>query len=79
MKHLVVYAHPYAESFNHAILETAVKALRQNGHEVVVRDLYALGFQPVLTPEDTAALRAGQTPQDIKAEQDYIAERMPSH
>ncbi|MCF6800513.1 NAD(P)H-dependent oxidoreductase, partial [Bacillus sp. ET1] len=53
MKHLVVYAHPHPESFNYSIMETIVQALENNGHEVVVRDLYALDFQPVLKPEDT--------------------------
>lgn len=72
MKHLVLYAHPNPESFNHAILETAVNALKSKGDEVTVRDLYAMKFQPVLTPEDTASMRSGQTPADIKAEQDYI-------
>ncbi|MCY8938263.1 NAD(P)H-dependent oxidoreductase [Peribacillus frigoritolerans] len=74
MKHLVVYAHPYADSLNHSIMETTVNALKKNGHEVVVRDLYALDFQPVLKPEDTAAMKAGKTPDDIKTEQEFIAE-----
>ncbi|AMM93539.1 NAD(P)H dehydrogenase [Peribacillus simplex] len=74
MKHLVVYAHPNPESLNHSILETAVHALKKNGHEVVVRDLYALDFQPVLKPEDSAAMKAGNTPNDIKTEQEFITE-----
>ncbi|MEW4369412.1 NAD(P)H-dependent oxidoreductase [Paenibacillus kandeliae] len=72
MKHLIVYAHSNAQSLNHSILQTTVHALEQQGHEVTVRDLYALGFQPVFTPEDSAAMRAGQTPIDIQTEQDYI-------
>lgn len=72
MRHLVVYAHSNEESLNHSILEAAVQALKKNGHEVDVRDLYALNFQPVLKPEDTANMRAGQTPPDIQTEQDYI-------
>ncbi|ULO05347.1 NAD(P)H-dependent oxidoreductase [Paenibacillus sp. 19GGS1-52] len=74
MKHLIIYAHPNPESLNHSILETTVQALKNNGHEVVVRDLYALDFQPVLKPEDTANMRAGQTPQDIKTEQEFITQ-----
>ena len=74
MKHLIVYAHPNPGSLNHAILDTAIHTLKNNGHEVVVRDLYALDFQPVLKPEDTEAMKAGQTPQDIKTEQEFIAE-----
>lgn len=72
MKHLIVYAHSNVESLNHSILETTVRALEEQGHEVVVRDLYALGFNPVFTPEDSAAMRAGQTPVDIQTEQEYI-------
>ena len=74
MKHLVVYAHPNPVSLNHSILGTTVNTLKKNGHEVVVRDLYALDFQPVLKPEDTAAMKAGKTPDDIKTEQEFIAE-----
>ncbi|MFC4306972.1 NAD(P)H-dependent oxidoreductase [Cohnella boryungensis] len=74
MNHLIVYAHPSSESFNHAVLDTTVSTLKEKGHQVTVRDLYTLGFQPVLKPEDTAALRAGQTPSDIKIEQEHIAQ-----
>ncbi|MET3291501.1 UNVERIFIED_CONTAM: NAD(P)H dehydrogenase (quinone) [Brevibacillus sp. OAP136] len=74
MNHLVVYAHPNAESFNHAILETVVRSLQANGHRVVVRDLYALRFQPVLGQDDLAALDAGDVPADILAEQELIAQ-----
>jgi NAD(P)H dehydrogenase (quinone) len=74
MKHLVVYAHPHPESFNHAILETTVSALEKNGHEVEVRDLYALDFQPVLKPSDLKAIKTGKTPSDIKIEQEFVAQ-----
>ncbi|AGK53720.1 NAD(P)H-dependent oxidoreductase [Bacillus sp. 1NLA3E] len=74
MKHLIVFSHPHAGSFNHAILETTVNALKSKGHQVTVRDLYEINFQPVLKAEDTAAMRDGQVPEDIKKEQEYIAE-----
>jgi len=74
MKHLIVYAHPNKESLNHSILDTTVNTLNKLGHEVVVRDLYALDFQPVLKPTDTEAMKAGQTPIDIKTEQEFISE-----
>ncbi|MBE9913913.1 NAD(P)H-dependent oxidoreductase [Paenibacillus donghaensis] len=74
MKHLIVYAHPRTNSFNHVILDTAVNTLKKNGHDVVVRDLYELGFQPVLTAADIASMRKGVIPEDIKNEQLYITE-----
>lgn len=73
MKHLIVFAHPRSESFNRAILDMTVSTLKRKGHEVVVRDLYAIDFYPVLKPQDTAAMKIGQTPEDIKTEQEYIA------
>lgn len=73
MNHLIVYAHPHEGSFNNAILDTAVGALKEKGHEVIVRDLYKLIFNPILSSADTAALREGNAPADIKAEQEYLA------
>ena len=69
MKHLVVYCHPNPASFSHAILTTLVATLEAQGHEVVVHDLYARGFDPVLSGADFAALQAGDLPADIRAEQ----------
>lgn len=48
MKVLVVLGHPQKGSFNHAIADTAVKALRSNGHEVMFHDLYKEKFDPIL-------------------------------
>ncbi len=44
----IILAHPDAESFNHAIAQTAAERLRQNGHSVVFHDLYAEKFDPLL-------------------------------
>ena len=74
MKHLIVYAHPHESSFCHAILEIAVKTLQDKGDSVVVRDLYKLGFNPVLSAKDFADLRGGEIPSDIAKEQEYIKE-----
>ena len=54
MKVMVVLGHPNTESFNHAIAAAAVQALRANGHEVFYHDLYAEGFDPVLTQAEYA-------------------------
>jgi NAD(P)H dehydrogenase (quinone) len=47
MRVLIVYAHHEPTSFNGALLREAMAALREAGHEVVVSDLYAMGFDPV--------------------------------
>jgi NAD(P)H dehydrogenase (quinone) len=54
MQVLVVYAHPEPTSFNASLKDAAVEALSANGHEVVVSDLYALGFNPVAGVDDVA-------------------------
>lgn len=74
MKHLIVYAHPHQESLNRSILNATVAALQSKGDEVIVRDLYELDFQPVLKAQDTAEMRTGNTPQDIKTEQEFITQ-----
>ena len=48
MNILIVLAHPDGKSFNHAIAEQARRVLEQNGHEVVLLDLYKMRFDPVL-------------------------------
>jgi NAD(P)H dehydrogenase (quinone) len=52
MKVLIVFAHPEPRSFGAALLARGCKALRSDGHEVVVSDLYAMGFDPVATARD---------------------------
>lgn len=47
MKVFIVHAHHEPKSFNGALTEAAVAALTENGHEVRVSDLYAMGFDPV--------------------------------
>ncbi len=73
MNHLIVYAHPFEDSFNHAILEMVVNTLQNNGDNVVVvRDLYQMDFKSVLDQEDFNSLRKKIIPEDIKKEQLYI-------
>ena len=52
MRVLVLYAHPVPESFGAAIHETVVASLKAAGHEVDDCDLYAEGFDPVLSCEE---------------------------
>jgi len=54
MKMLVILGHPDKESFNHAIAETVVKTLRDNGHDVVFHDLYKEEFPPVVLSAELA-------------------------
>lgn len=51
-RHTVVYANPSPSSFDHAILGTYAAEVGRHGQEVIVRDLYAMSFDPVLRPEE---------------------------
>ena len=52
---LVLYAHPCPESFGAALHDTIVETLTARGWDVDDCDLYAEGFQPVLTAEERRA------------------------
>jgi NAD(P)H dehydrogenase (quinone) len=43
----IVHAHHEPKSFNGALTREAVATLESAGHEVVVSDLYAMGFDPI--------------------------------
>ena len=73
MNHLIIYANHNDGSFNHAVLENITEKYRSLGHEVTVRNLYKLNWNPVLTSEDLAALHNGQVPSDIATEQKLVA------
>ena len=73
--HLIVYAHTKRESFNHAILETAVDTLTAAGDSVEVSDLYAESFAPALTPAELA--RDGDVPAEVQREQERVARAAP--
>ncbi|RZN36151.1 NAD(P)H-dependent oxidoreductase [Bradyrhizobium sp. Leo121] len=51
MRVLYVYCHPLSESFHAAIRKEALAGLAEAGHTVDLLDLYAEGFDPVLTAE----------------------------
>ncbi len=61
MRALVVYCHPCEESFNRAVLDTALRAFDELGHEVKLLDLYAIGFDPAMS---SAERRGYHTPGD---------------
>ena len=72
MNYLIVCAHPNPKSFNHAELEALRQALKAAGHQIRVRDLYALNFNPVLAPADFEAMAKGALPADVLEEQGHI-------
>ncbi|HET7578366.1 MAG TPA: NAD(P)H-dependent oxidoreductase [Bacillales bacterium] len=72
MNHCLIFSHPKTDSFNGAILHTYKKALEERGHEVEVRDLYRLDFQPVLSWKEYEAQLERNYATDVEKEQDFI-------
>jgi len=70
MKHLIIYAHPNPYSLNAQFKNALAKHLHD--HEVIVRDLNELNFNPVLSLEDMAGQRKGEVANDVKLEQEFI-------
>lgn len=52
MRALVILAHPYENSFNHAIFNKLCGSLEDNGFKVLAHDLYKEEFNPVLPVEE---------------------------
>lgn len=68
-RHVVVLAHPDRKSFNGLIADTYCQTVASLGQEAIVRDLYAIGFDPLLKSTE----RAGSKPPSLGS--DVIAER----
>ncbi len=58
MRVLMVYCHPVEGSFNSAVRDRALAALRAGGHQVDLVDLYREGFDPVLSTAERQAYLA---------------------
>lgn len=70
---LLVYGHPKTPtSFNFSLKEKLVSVLKSKGYNVLVRDLYEVSFNPLLSSEDLAKLHNNEIPDDIKQEQEFI-------
>ena len=58
MRVLYVYCHPVPESFHAAIREGALQGLKKAKHSVDLLDLYAEGFDTVMSAEARRRQRA---------------------
>lgn len=74
MNSLIIYAHPNPNSFNSAVRDTIVDELLNMGHNVCVRDLYALNFDPILHTDDFENIGNRVVPDSIQLEKDYLGE-----
>ena len=72
MNNLIIYAHPNPKSFNSAIKDEIVNVSKSRGWDTVIRDLYSMNFDPILTGKDLISFKKGDISQDILTEQEYI-------
>src|SRR5687768_15453082 len=72
VQHLLILGHPDPGSFNHAVAARYAEVVRSNYQAIEVRDLYAMGFDPLL--KDTERPRHGpvNSSPDVRHEMDLI-------
>lgn len=74
MKHAVIVAHPRLRSFTHAVADAYAEALRSFGEEVILRDLYVMGFDPCLKASEVPSATGYQAAEDLVAERAVLAD-----
>lgn len=68
LKHAIIACHPAEESFTLAIGRRYLQAVEAHGHSAVLRDLYRIGFDPVLKNDE----RQGNPRADVSTEWEVI-------
>jgi NAD(P)H dehydrogenase (quinone) len=61
MRSLIVYCHPHEASLTAAARDRVIMGLTAAGHEIRVLDLYGMGFNPVLSPQERADYHTPET------------------
>lgn len=72
LNHLIVYCNPNPKSLSAAYKDAIVQWTELTGNNVNVRDLYQVGFHPVMEMSDFDAQKRGQIPEEVRVEQDYV-------
>lgn len=72
VRHLVILGHPGRDSFNHAVAARYVEVAQSNYQIADVRDLYAMGFDPLLKDSERPQHRPGVCGPDVGEEIDLI-------
>jgi NAD(P)H dehydrogenase (quinone) len=52
MQHALIVAHPNPASFTLTMAQAYAEALSRQGHQVLMRDLYRMGFEPCLAADE---------------------------
>jgi NAD(P)H dehydrogenase (quinone) len=71
---LVVLANPKERCFTRDACAVFCRELEARGHTVVLRDLYAMGWNPVASAADLVGNRVGNVAPDVAREQEFVRE-----
>jgi len=72
MNHLIIFSHPNPASFNGSIADAVEAVSSAMGHDTLRRDLYGMGFNPVLGRVELDA-PAHMRAQDVRQEQEFVS------
>jgi NAD(P)H dehydrogenase (quinone) len=68
IRHVVVLGHPAPGSFNHQVARVYCETVRDCGQEATLRDLYAVGFDPLLRAEERPGQGSPKRAPDVATE-----------
>ena len=72
MKHALIVSHPNEHSFTLAMAQAYAAELETQGHGVVVRDLYRLGFDPRLQADEVPGTAGFAPREDVEIERGLL-------
>lgn len=74
MKHAVIVGHPDPGSFNLTIARHYCESVQAKGQQAILRDLYRIGFDPVLKNEELPAPGKARAAEDVRKERSVIGD-----
>ncbi len=72
IQHLVILAHPASRSFNRLLAETYCETVASCGQKAVLRDLYAMRFDPLLKPGERPDRTGSEPAPDVQPELELV-------
>lgn len=74
MKHLLILAHPNPDSYSANVTLYIKELLEKRGNRCIVRNLYEINFNPVLSKSDLDMARKDTLSEDILNEQNFVSD-----
>ena len=71
-KHVVIACHPESESFTLSVARAYCEAVATRGQEAILRDLYRMGFDPVLKARERLPAAPFAPAPDVRAELELL-------